>query len=80
MTAVDDAAAAALRGELIAFPTDTVYGLACRPDDPAATDRAFAAKRRPVDLTLPVLVPSIDEARDVAVLEDRKSTRLNSSH
>lgn len=71
MTAVDDAATAALRGELIAFPTDTVYGLACRPDDPAATDRAFAAKRRPVDLTLPVLVPSIDAARDVAVFDDR---------
>jgi L-threonylcarbamoyladenylate synthase len=71
MTAVDDAAAAARRGELIAFPTDTVYGLACRPDDPAATDRAFDAKRRPKDLTLPVLVPSIASARDVATFDDR---------
>ncbi len=71
MTAVDDAAAAARRGELIAFPTDTVYGLACRPDDLAATDRTFDAKRRPKDLTLPVLVPSIASARDVAAFDDR---------
>ena len=71
MTAVDDAAAAVRRGELIAFPTDTVYGLACRPDDAVATDRAFEAKRRPKGLTLPVLVPSIAAARDVAVFDDR---------
>nr|MBA3738571.1 threonylcarbamoyl-AMP synthase [Actinomycetota bacterium] len=32
-----DAAAAARGGELIVFPTDTVYGIGTRPDDPAAT-------------------------------------------
>jgi hypothetical protein len=46
----------ARRGELIVFPTDTVYGIAARPDDAAATARLFEAKRRPLDLTLPVLV------------------------
>ncbi len=59
------------RGELIVFPTDTVYGIAARPDDPTATERLFDAKRRPRDLTLPVLVGSIDEARVVGVLDDR---------
>lgn len=59
------------RGELIVFPTDTVYGIAARPDDPTATERLFDAKRRPRDLTLPVLVGSIDEARVVGVLNDR---------
>ena len=33
----------------------------------------FAAKRRPLDLTLPVLVASADDARHVAVLDDRAS-------
>jgi tRNA threonylcarbamoyl adenosine modification protein (Sua5/YciO/YrdC/YwlC family) len=33
----------------------------------------FAAKHRPLDLTLPVLVASVDDARDVAVFDDRAS-------
>jgi L-threonylcarbamoyladenylate synthase len=68
---VAQAIAATRRGELIVFPTDTVYGIAALPDDPAATDRLFDAKRRPRDLTLPVLVGSLADARDVGVLDDR---------
>jgi tRNA threonylcarbamoyl adenosine modification protein (Sua5/YciO/YrdC/YwlC family) len=59
------------RGELIVFPTDTVYGIAARPDHGTATERLFDAKRRPHDLTLPVLVGSIDDARAVGVLDQR---------
>lgn len=66
-----DAAAAARRGELIVFPTDTVYGLGTRPDDRSATDRVFAAKQRPRDLELPVLVATIEVARSVAVFDER---------
>jgi L-threonylcarbamoyladenylate synthase len=66
-----DAAAAARRGELIVFPTDTVYGIGTRPDDPAATARLFEAKRRPRDLELPVLVPTAGAARAVAVFDER---------
>jgi L-threonylcarbamoyladenylate synthase len=58
---------------LIVFPTDTVYGIGTRPDDAAATARLFAAKRRSLDLTLPVLVASTDDARHVAVFDDRAS-------
>lgn len=66
-----DAAAAALGGELIVFPTDTVYGLGTRPDDPAATGRVFVAKGRPRDLELPVLVATAQAARSVAVFDER---------
>lgn len=66
-----DAAAAAGRGELIVFPTDTVYGIGTRPDDPAATARLFEAKRRPRDLELPVLVATTAAARAVAVFDER---------
>jgi L-threonylcarbamoyladenylate synthase len=52
----DGLAAAALRaadawraGELVAFPTETVYGLGAAARDPAAVARVFAAKRRPAD-------------------------------
>lgn len=34
-------------GELVAFPTETVYGLGARADDDAATAQIFAAKGRP---------------------------------
>lgn len=66
-----DAAAAARRGELIVFPTDTVYGIGTRPDVPTATDRLFEAKQRPRELELPVLVPTVGIARSVAVLDGR---------
>lgn len=68
---IADAAAALRDGRLVVLPTDTVYGIAARPDDPAATERLFAAKRRPRALELPILVAGIAEARRVAVLDGR---------
>ncbi len=70
---IEAAAAAARRGALVVFPTDTVYGIGTRPDDPTATARLFAAKRRTRELTLPVLVATTDDARRVAVFDDRAS-------
>lgn len=68
------AAARALdRGDLIVLPTDTVYGLAARPDIPGATTGVFEAKRRPRGLNLPVLAPDLEAASTVAVFDDRVS-------
>ncbi|MGB5681558.1 MAG: L-threonylcarbamoyladenylate synthase, partial [Polyangiales bacterium] len=36
-------------GGLVAFPTETVYGLGARADDPRAVRRIFEAKGRPSD-------------------------------
>jgi L-threonylcarbamoyladenylate synthase len=55
-------------GLVVAIPTDTVYGLAADPFQTQAIDRVFAAKRRPRDITLPVLVASADQA--LAVMQD----------
>jgi tRNA threonylcarbamoyl adenosine modification protein (Sua5/YciO/YrdC/YwlC family) len=68
---VEEAANAALAGAPIVFPTDTVYGIGTRPDDPAATGRLFEAKARPRDLELPVLVPSVGAARSIAAFDER---------
>lgn len=68
---VAEAVAAARRGALIVLPTDTVYGVGTRPDDPAATAALFEAKGRPHDLMLPVLVASSAEADEIAVLDER---------
>jgi tRNA threonylcarbamoyl adenosine modification protein (Sua5/YciO/YrdC/YwlC family) len=60
------AAARALRdGELAVFPTETVYGLAARADDPAALQRLKEAKGRDADKPLSLHLP------DVAALEAR---------
>jgi L-threonylcarbamoyladenylate synthase len=58
MAALAVAGRALVGGRLVVFPTETVYGIACRPDDPAATEALFAAKARPSRLTLPVLASS----------------------
>ena len=71
MTPIDDAAEAVGRAELIVFPTDTVYGIAARPDDHSATERLFEAKGRPRELSLPVLVPNVAGAYPLALFDDR---------
>ncbi|HVF07421.1 MAG TPA: L-threonylcarbamoyladenylate synthase, partial [Actinomycetota bacterium] len=68
---IADAARAAVDGELIVFPTDTVYGLAANPAMPQATDGIFRAKRRDPDLTLPVLTSTTEAARAVARFDER---------
>jgi tRNA threonylcarbamoyl adenosine modification protein (Sua5/YciO/YrdC/YwlC family) len=68
---LEEAAEAAGAGGLIVFPTDTVYGLGTRPDDPDATARLFEAKGRPRDLELPVLVASVADAERIARFDAR---------
>ena len=70
---------AAARGGLVVLPTDTVYGIGARPDDAAATSRVFAAKGRPRELTLPVLVCSVADAERIARF-DRRARSLAERH
>jgi L-threonylcarbamoyladenylate synthase len=59
-------AAAALRaGALVAFPTETVYGLGANALDPAAVARIFAAKGRPADNPVIVHAPDAETAWQV---------------
>ncbi|KAG6611990.1 Sua5/YciO/YrdC/YwlC family protein [Phytophthora cinnamomi] len=57
------AAARELRsGQLVAFPTETVYGLGANALDPAAVLSIFAAKARPLTDPLIVHVPALQDA------------------
>ena len=57
-------AAAMLRsGHLVAFPTETVYGLGAHALDPVAVARIYAAKGRPAYNPLIVHVPDLTAAR-----------------
>jgi L-threonylcarbamoyladenylate synthase len=51
------------QGRLVAFPTETVYGLGANALDPAAVARIFEAKGRPAASPLIVHVTSIEMAR-----------------
>jgi len=66
--AADIAKAAALirAGELVAFPTETVYGLGANALDPAAIEKIYAAKGRPAESPLIVHVDSVEMARSLA--------------
>ena len=75
--AVVQAAAACLaRGELVAFPTETVYGLGARADDDAAVARIFAAKGRPAEHPLIVHVASAAQAEAFASQLNDAARRL----
>lgn len=75
-TVVDQTAAVLRSGRAVVIPTDTVYGLAALPTDQAAMSEVFALKRRPEDVTVAVLVASVDQARALAVGLDDRFERL----
>lgn len=60
------AAQALATGKLVAFPTETVYGLGANALDAAAVDRIFIAKRRPYSDPLIVHVAAPEQVGDVA--------------
>ena len=55
------------RGGLVAFPTESFYGLGAAALDPEAVARVFRAKGRPADKPLLVLVDSVAMLRSVVV-------------
>ncbi|MBN2476610.1 MAG: threonylcarbamoyl-AMP synthase [Pirellulales bacterium] len=63
---VHRAVQALVEGRLVAFPTETVYGLAASALDVAAVERLLEVKGRPADNPLPLAIRSADEARDYA--------------
>ncbi len=48
-------------GKVLAFPTETVYGLGCVYDDEAAFEKLIAAKKRPADKPLALMCASLND-------------------
>lgn len=63
-------------GGLVAFATETVYGLGARADDDAAVARIFAAKGRPSDHPLIVHVATLADAQHFGDLSSPAALRL----
>ena len=73
---VIEAAERLAAGELVAFPTETVYGLGARADDAAAVARIYAAKGRPSDHPLIVHVADVQAGRRFAASWPASADRL----
>jgi L-threonylcarbamoyladenylate synthase len=66
-------------GGLVAFPTDTVYGLGVLPWDTDAVARLYEAKRRPSNRPIPLLLSDTGQLARVAIVTPRfrsECTRL----
>src|SRR6267378_2820826 len=62
---IESAARLLRAGHLVAFPTETVYGLGANALDPEAVARIYAVKGRPPTSPLIVHVSSIDMAQSL---------------
>ena len=71
---IQKAAALLKKGELVAFPTETVYGLGADALNPMAVEKIFRAKGRPQDNPLIVHVASIEQAKEVSYFCERALT------
>lgn len=58
-------------GQLVVYPTETVYGLGADALDPDAVERVFAAKNRNRSKPVSMAVPDLESAREYVRLTDR---------
>jgi L-threonylcarbamoyladenylate synthase len=55
------------QGALVAFPTDTVYGVGALAFDGKAIESIYVAKDRPLEKAIPILIGDVDELEKVGV-------------
>jgi len=56
-------------GRVVAFPTDTLYGLAANPYDPAAVSAIFALKGRSGNQPLPLVAADLTQVAAIAAVD-----------
>jgi L-threonylcarbamoyladenylate synthase len=64
------------KGEIVAFPTETVYGLGANAFDSNAVMKIFAAKGRPADNPLIVHISNLDQLKEVVEFVPKKAQIL----
>lgn len=63
-------------GRIVAFPTDTVYGVAVAASRPDRLQALFDLKRRPLDRRIPMLVADAGQVREAGATLDERADRL----
>lgn len=66
LAALTDAAEHLMAGGLVAFPTETVYGLGANAEDPTAVDKIYLTKGRPKDHPLIIHIAHSSDAKHFA--------------
>jgi L-threonylcarbamoyladenylate synthase len=73
---IEKAAGIVRAGGLVAFPTETVYGLGANALDAGAVQKIYALKGRPSNSPLIVHVASVEEARELAAEWPEEAEKL----
>lgn len=68
---LENAAQFIKHGDLVIFPTETVYGIGADATNESACQKIFAAKGRPSHNPLIVHVATIQQAKTIAIFDDR---------
>ena len=67
---IDEIITALRAGELVVFPTDTLYGIGADPFNENSVKKVYVAKNRPFDMALSIAVSNEKMMESVAVLND----------
>ncbi len=74
--AIAKTAQALRQGKIIAYPTDTIYGLGCRADKEAAVLRLYRMKKRSIKKPMIILVKSLAMASQYAFINQKQKKFL----
>ena len=75
---LDEVVAVLKSGELIVYPTDTLYGIGADPFNESSVKKVFLAKNRPFDMPLSIAVSNEKMMESVAVLNDNARKLIRS--
>ena len=70
---LSEAATIIAGGGIVAYPTDTLYGLAVDPRNDAAVERLYRAKERDSNLAVPLIAGSLEQALAVGTFTDAEA-------
>ncbi|MBS4178049.1 L-threonylcarbamoyladenylate synthase [Lederbergia citrea] len=73
---LEEAARFLQNNEVVAFPTETVYGLGANAQSDEAVSKIFAAKGRPADNPLIVHISDVNQLRELSTVIPEKSEQL----
>jgi L-threonylcarbamoyladenylate synthase len=68
---IDEIVSVLKSGELVVFPTDTLYGIGADPFNESSVKKVFIAKNRPFDMALSIAVSNEKMMESVTVLNDK---------
>jgi L-threonylcarbamoyladenylate synthase len=74
--AIAETAAAMNKGDLVVFPTDTLYGVGANAFNEQAILRLYAAKGRPLDKGIPILLADMSDIEKVAASVPEPARKL----